>query len=191
MGPTIGLNARNFTKKHYSEQVIKQYNESVLSWCKWVKAGVNCRVIFFPFCEAEHQNDLSMYEWLLSELKTNSLYIELYRYNTFSDLSSKIAQCELFLGVRFHSVLLAIQQHVPMLAFSYGESAYSLMTELGLRDYVLRVKDVTFDLLKEKWEMLRCNKESLAEMLEIITQEQKGVAMGYFDLISRALDPKS
>jgi len=124
-------------------------------------------------------------------LEPYHFYIEKYRFNKFSDLKWQIAQCDLFLGTRFHSALFAIQQGVPVLTVSYANKSYKTMTEFGLRKYVLRVQDVTFDILKEKWAMLCHDKKSLSEMYKTITREQKRVAMGYFDLIAQTVRSNS
>ena len=124
-------------------------------------------------------------------LEPYNYYIEKYRFNKFSDLKWKIAQCDLFLGTRFHSALFAIQLGVPVLAVSYANKSYKTMTEFGLRKYVLRVQDVTFDILKKKWAMLCHDKKSLSEMYKTITQEQNKLAMGYFDLIAQTVRSNS
>ncbi|UCE19702.1 MAG: polysaccharide pyruvyl transferase family protein [Gemmatimonadota bacterium] len=191
MAPSIiGLSARHFSYKHFPENIIKNYYDSLISWCKWINSTYGCKFIFFPFCEEEHQSDFPAYDKLSSKLEPHSIRIEIYRCQNFSELKSQIAQCDLFLGTRFHSVLLATQQNVPVLAISYEEKAYKFMKEVGLEEYVIQIEELSFELLKHKWEQLYRNRESIQQNLNIIKQQQADLASRYFDLIVQAVEKK-
>jgi polysaccharide pyruvyl transferase WcaK-like protein len=188
MSPNIiGFNTRQFSSKHYSASVIENYYDCLLSWCKWVISTSGSRLIFFPFCEEEHQSDLPIYNRLVSDLVPHSHLIDIYRYHKFYDLRRYIAQCDLFLGTRFHSVLLSAQQYVPVLALSYEEKTYKFMKQVGLEEYVIRTEELTFELLKHRWKRLYASKESLREHLKIIKQQETNLALAHFELIMKAV----
>ena len=73
---------------------------------------------------------------------------------------------------------------------SYGENAYKFMKEVDLEEYVIRIEELSFELLKYKWEKLYRNKESIKQNLKIIKQQQTNLASGHFDFIVQAVDKK-
>lgn len=187
----VGVNARRFSRKHFPEDVIENYHETLISWGRWVTSTFACRLVFFPFCEEHPQSDLPAYEMLVSGLEQNGARIEKYEFENFRDLRAHISGCDLFLGVRFHSVLLAAQQCVPVFALSYGENHYRFMKQVGLGEYVSRIEDLTTELLKDRWDMLRQKREFVRERLKVIKQDQRALAAKHFDLISGVIERKS
>lgn len=130
---------------------------------------------------------MPVYERLLSDLAPYSSHIDICRHHNFSDLRTNIGRCNAFLGTRFHSVLLAIQQYVPVIAISYAPKTYKFMKQVGLEEYVIITEELTFELLKYKWERLHINKESIKESLEIINQKETNLALTHFELIMKAI----
>ncbi len=49
--------------------------------------------------------------------------------------------CEIFIGMHFHSVVLALQNKIPVIAISYSDKVQRLMTEYGLQQYCLAPED--------------------------------------------------
>jgi polysaccharide pyruvyl transferase WcaK-like protein len=49
--------------------------------------------------------------------------------------------CEMVIGMRFHSVLLALQNETPVIAINYSDKVKRLMCEYGLEDYCLEPDD--------------------------------------------------
>lgn len=57
-------------------------------------------------------------------------------------LSAMIAQCEIFLGSRFHSCIFALMGRVPTLAIAYLPKTTGIMADLGLSNYVVSINDL-------------------------------------------------
>ncbi len=49
--------------------------------------------------------------------------------------------CEVFIGMRFHSVLLALQNNIPVVAINYSHKVRRVMEEYGLERYCLEPTD--------------------------------------------------
>jgi polysaccharide pyruvyl transferase WcaK-like protein len=185
---SIGLNVRAFSAKHYPVNILESYHQAVLAWCRWVAAACGGRLAFFPFCEAEHQSDLPAYERLAADLDKDSVRIEKRSFWTLAGLRSQIAECDMFLGTRFHSVLLAVQESVPTLALSYGGNALRFMKMIGKEEFVIRVEDLDFEGLRRRWERLSERRAEVRIALSAATERQAKRAFKHFDLISAALD---
>jgi colanic acid/amylovoran biosynthesis protein len=133
-------------------------------------------------------DDISAFNRLLAKLP-HALHIpiEEFQYGPVSELRSQMQRCDLFLGTRFHSVLFAIQQTVPVLAISCCPQTTHFMAEAGLSEYAIGIQEMNMDELKEKWLKLYSNKASIREELQRINKNHAALASGHFQLISRAI----
>lgn len=186
---TIGFNICRFSPKHFSRDAIENYYDLMFSWCQWIlseNSFSDSRLAFFSFCDSTPLGDISAFNRLISKLP-HALHIpiEECKYDSFKDLRSLMQRCDLFLGTRFHSVLLAIQQVVPVLAISYGQQTTQFMKEVGLTEYDIRIEELNMDDLKEKWLKLYSNKASIREELQRITRHHTSLASEHFHLVSQ------
>jgi len=189
---TIGFNICRFSPKYFPGEVIENYHDLMFSWCQWIlseNSFSDSRLVFFPFCETPHLEDTSAFQRLVAKLPPDSLHfpIDECRYRSFTDLRSLMRNCDLFLGTRFHSVLLAVQQVVPVLAISYGQKTTHFMKQVGLAEYEIGMEELTLDDLKQKWLRLYSNKASIREELREITRRQTALAAEHFQLVSQVI----
>jgi polysaccharide pyruvyl transferase WcaK-like protein len=189
---TIGFNISRFSPRHFPGEVIENYHDLMFSWCQWIlseNSFSDSRLVFFPFCETPHFEDKSAFQRLVSKLPPDSLHIPIdeCQYSSFTDLRLLMRNCDLFLGTRFHSVLLAVQQVVPVLAISYGQKTTHFMKQVGLSEYEISMEDLTLDDLKQKWLRLYSNKASIREELQHITRQQTALATEHFHLVSQVI----
>lgn len=72
-------------------------------------------------------------------------------------------QCELFIGMHFHSVLLALQNEIPVLALSYSDKVRRLMDEYGLAACCLDPGDPDIgDKISHQLQSMRADQETLS-----------------------------
>ena len=78
-----------------------------------------------------YQNALSDYKYckLIDPTCEDGFSIEPYR------------TCELFIGMHFHSIVLALQNHIPVIAISYSDKVRRLMEEYQLEAYCIQPED--------------------------------------------------
>lgn len=190
---TIGFNICRFSPLDFPGEVIENYHDLMFSWCQWIlseNSFSDSRLVFFPFCEVPNLDDTSAFKRLVSKLPPDSLHIPIdeCRYRSFTDLRFLMRNCDLFLGTRFHSVLLAVQQVVPVLAISYGQKTTHFMKQIGLSEYEIGMEELTLEQLKKKWLRLYSNKASIREQLQHITRQQTALAAEHFHLVSRVIE---
>ncbi len=144
--------------------------------------------MFFPFYQASALSDLRLAEKISSRLQENNVSTEIATWKDLGELKAKFANCDCFLATRFHSVLLAVQAKVPFLALSYARKIFSFMTENDLENFVIPVEKISLDLLKERWELLWREKDSLKEKLGQVRRKQQHLARRHFELIAASLE---
>jgi hypothetical protein len=74
--------------------------------------------------------------------------------------------CELFIGMHFHSVVLALQNDVPVIAISYSDKVQRIMQEYDLGAYCLQPEDP--DLFPRMFSLIRTMDK--AEVIQRIRQ---------------------
>lgn len=189
---TIGFNICRFSPRYFPGEVIENYHDLMFSWCQWIlseNSFSDSRLVFFPFCETPQFEDTLAFQRLVSKLPPDSLHIPIdeCKYGSFTDLRLLMRNCDLFLGTRFHSVLLAVQQVVPVLAISYGQKTTHFMKQVGLSEYEIGMEELNLDDLKKKWLQLYSNKASIREELREITRRQTALAAEHFHLVSQVI----
>ncbi len=183
---TVGINARDFQKKHFSEDIITNYFKTLCSWLRHLKETTpQSEVFFFSFCNEEHQSDLEAYRKIKEVCHTD--VIKNVSYKNFSELRKRISKCDRFIGTRFHSSLLAIQQLVPTITLSYGKKGHNFMRQVGLEEYSTKIEELTSEKLKEKWDKLTINSDGIKKKLKSINNRQILLANQHFQLIKNEL----
>lgn len=85
--------------------------------------------------------------------------------SSVDELMDQLAPVDLVVATRFHNVLVALKCAKPTLAIGYGEKHDALMAQLGVGEYVERIRELDLDQLKERFTSLETNKEQVARTL--------------------------
>ncbi|MDH4195906.1 MAG: polysaccharide pyruvyl transferase family protein [Candidatus Aminicenantes bacterium] len=186
--PLIGLTFRCFPKEGYFDKVQENFEAAMGSFLAALRAEQNVRCHFFPFYEASAWPDTRALAGVLVRTGVLGIPVDIRSWANLTDLRHQIATCDAFIGVRFHSVLLAAQAGVPVLAISYAEKTANFMTENGLGQFVVRYEDVTAGGLKERWRLLWEERIAIKAELARLCAAQKALAARHFDLVLRFFD---
>jgi hypothetical protein len=187
----IGLTLKCFPKEGYPGDVRAKFGAALPSFLAAVRADHGARFRFFPFYEASAWPDTRALDEVMARRPGSGFPVETLRWASLSDLRRKIAACDAFIGVRFHSVLLAVQAGVPVLAISYAEKTANFMTENGLGRFVVRYEDVTAEGLLERWRLLWKERVALKSELARVCATEKALAEHHFDQVLKVLAPSS
>ena len=188
--PLIGLTLRCFPKEGYLDDVQANFEAAMASFLAELRAGHDARFQFFPFYEASAWPDTRALEEVMVRRSDLGLAVETVRWENHDDLRRQVAACDAFIGVRLHSVLLAVQAGVPVLAISYAEKTANFVTENGLGRFVVRYEDVTAEGLLERWRLLWRERVALKSELAGVCAVAKILAERHFDLVLGVLDKK-
>lgn len=69
-------------------------------------------------------------------IKTSAKYkekIQIVPYTDISDMLTQMKRCSVILGMRFHSVILAMRMGIPFVPFEYSKKMYHALTDLGYK----------------------------------------------------------
>ncbi len=110
----------------------------------------NCSLLFIPFQDLPSYsltNDVSAAQDVISEMKQKSAVLQLPAGFSPEIVSGILSQCELVVGMRYHSIAFAASANVPAVGLSYDVKVSHLMENLGLGGYVVELSEVTRDRL--------------------------------------------
>lgn len=85
---------------------------------------------------------------------------------TCGKLSAMIAQCEIFIGSRFHSCIFGLIGGIPTGAIAYLPKTNGIMKDLGLSRYVTPIDDLTSEKLLALYDTLRSDPHGIAEEVQ-------------------------
>ena len=191
-GPTVGVAVRE-----WSVDVRSQYWERQLAEAldKFVQSESG-RVVFVPFqtLETEKENDLAVARRIASQLSPRTDATVLQERLAPQEVKALIAECDLLVGMRLHSIIFAAQAGVPAVALSYDPKVSALMTRLALRHFDCPLPDIQSgtlrDLMTQALEQRPKISASLRAASEKLAQEAKKNVQLACELLKRPPEPK-
>ena len=107
-----------------------------------------CRIVIFPQLYGRN-TDMPLINRII-EKTTHSESIRIVSDTLDSDQQQAlISQMDLMIGNRYHSVIFALKHAVPTVCIAYEHKSEGVMQQAGLEDYLIHVRDLTFDKLTE------------------------------------------
>jgi polysaccharide pyruvyl transferase WcaK-like protein len=99
------------------------------------------------------------------------------------DIQAVMRKCQLFMGMRFHSVVLASAVEVPIIGLIYMPKVRGFMRLLNCEDYSLELGKLTETSLCETIKRGWNEKETLKSRQKVVIDELKAGALRAFKLI--------
>ncbi|OGG26856.1 hypothetical protein A2960_01695 [Candidatus Gottesmanbacteria bacterium RIFCSPLOWO2_01_FULL_39_12b] len=90
----------------------------------WIVAKRNYTVLLIPFCNDRIQyteKDLEFSLEILSKIKKQSCIFCLKNYYTPQEIAGVLKLCDVFVGMRYHSLVFAYTLGIPLIPISYEE----------------------------------------------------------------------
>jgi polysaccharide pyruvyl transferase WcaK-like protein len=103
-------------------------------------------------------------------------------------LLSQIAATDIVVATRFHNVLLALLLNKPVISISFHHKCDSLMSGMGLSEYIQDINDLKSDRLIEQFCNLENNADSLMPMIRQKVEGCRKALDDQYDLIFRDLE---
>ncbi|MBD3245486.1 MAG: hypothetical protein GF333_00560 [Candidatus Omnitrophica bacterium] len=98
-------------------------------------------LVFYPMCE----QDLEVARDLLRQIGGGfSICPE---YKSIDEVMQSLNHCDIFIGEKLHSVILAHCAHVPALSFGYRPKCADYMASMGMSEFNLRTDEVNVELV--------------------------------------------
>lgn len=180
--PLIGFTHRIFLPPVFEKKVVENMENCLAGLLTDIQTKMNARFRFFPFYKDSEWNDRVALSQLEKRLPTD-LPVEIAEWQTLSELRDQIGMCDAFVGVRYHSVLLPVQNDIPVMGISYAHKTRRFMEENGLQDYVVDAEKVTESELKNMWSRLWSERNSLPDRYAEIRSREADLARRHTQLL--------
>ncbi len=99
-----------------------------------------------------------------------------------------IAQCDLFIGARTHSIIAALSMGVPTIGIAYSHKTPGIMKMMGLEEYVLDFRSLDLERLKTKFSLLMANRNSIHRNLLSKSKDLKNRIWTIPDVITAVIN---
>ena len=188
--PLIGFTSRIFLPQVFPLEQSLNFEKCYAWLLSEIHRKIDAEFIFFPYyITAPWKDTLSLER--LKELSGNiDLPVKVYHYKTLAELSDKITTCDAMIGVRYHSILMAVQKKVPVMGISYAFKTERFMNENGLSDYTVKLEDVNRENLSFMFDNLWTHRNTLKKDYQGIIDRERALAKQHFDLICHTLREK-
>ena len=158
-----------FYQYNNPEEKYKQYKNTFVKFSKFLKEkGYIPLFVVHTRAINDHENDELCIEEIIKEIHDKESY-KVIKDDSLDcyDLKFIYKHCEYVIGTRFHSVIFAVQNKVPAIAITYGgNKGNGIMKDMNLDDYAIKIGELTFEKLKNKFVQLEKEKEQVIIKLD-------------------------
>ncbi|HEU4964932.1 MAG TPA: polysaccharide pyruvyl transferase CsaB [Bacilli bacterium] len=132
-----GIAIRNWSTSHPFHEVLAQNADRL------VREG--WKVVFIPM---QYPGDVGASQRVLSHMKERAVLLN--RQFSFRDIANIIANTDLIIGMRLHSLILAAHCGVPFVSLSYDPKINRFVKRVGFEEAIDSVNTVTYESLRDK-----------------------------------------
>lgn len=141
----------DFPGEKNSVELFENYKIELEKFIEYKILEDNSLFVFVPQVIVSHDNDIEVAkqikEMLPNNIKNNFIIIE---YDLHPDeIKRLIWNFDYFIGTRMHSNIFATSMLVPTIAIAYEKKTNGIMHTVELDDYVIEMKELSYDKLKE------------------------------------------
>ncbi len=141
-GPVLGVCLRHWdfevSSADWQDKVAKALDVFI--------SNTGWKVVFLPFQnppELNSSNDLLTARRIIKKMHYVKNVHLLSNADSPGLIAGIIAQCDVILGMRLHSLIFSLKAGIPAVALSYDEKVDQLMGYFEMKDYLLSIKDLS------------------------------------------------
>ena len=152
-----------------------------------------CRLIFVPFhClpGSALTDDSAAARSVIARMNHDAQTVVLEGVHTPSVLAGLLADCDLTLGMRYHSVVFSALGGVPVVALAYDPKVAQVMKGLGLGEFSLPIAGLSREKLLERLNAAWDRRIELGKLIEAGCNELKVSATGNRTLVEKFVQMK-
>ncbi len=170
----IGVNLTSYLGSWVGNSMNKEdFSRFIVDNLKAVKRKVGINLIFF----STHPMDDSVNQYVANQ--TEAVFVPAKTYLSH-DVMAAMSLCELFVGMRFHSLVLASSVGVPVLGIAYAPKVRSLLRLLNSNDLIIEFD--TLAALEESMIRALNNLHKIKERQQAAVFHEKQLAEKAFNL---------
>lgn len=165
-----GLTVRkwNFPNYHNPNILMENYVNSLVEFINEEVEKNNNAFVFVPQVIVSHGNDADVANQIKEKLKDRNKNNFLVLTDDLSpiEIKSLIGNFDYFIGTRMHSNIFATSIKIPTIAIAYEKKTIGIMHTLGLDDYVIKMNNITVNVLREKVLEQKNNRKKIIKHLD-------------------------
>ncbi len=161
------------------EEKYNQYVSVMAKTIEYITENLGATVVIVPHVIDPRRNDD---RWVADDVcklvPNKSKVISIKEDYTPEELKGIIGHCDLFIGARMHATIASTSMLVPTIGIAYSHKIYGIVGEmLGQKEYILDVKELTYESLISRIDDVWKNREKIKKQLEIKVPQVKERAM--------------
>ncbi|PWK16217.1 polysaccharide pyruvyl transferase CsaB [Tumebacillus permanentifrigoris] len=172
-----GIAIRNWSTPHPFHKILAQNADDL------IRAG--WKVVFIPM---QYPGDVGASQKVLSYMKERAVLLN--RQFSFRDIANIIANTDLIIGMRLHSLILAAHCGVPFVSLSYDPKIDRFVQRVGYDRQIDAVNNVTYESLRETIQDCVDNLENYQVMMRPHVEELRKEAEKSGELAVRFLSAR-
>ncbi|EKQ09820.1 polysaccharide pyruvyl transferase [Lacticaseibacillus casei A2-362] len=175
----ITMRPYRFPDSDVPEDMYRKFKSEMRNFILWLnQKGYVPLIIEHTFAVTAHESDGDCIQGVISGLSEDEYYLLSDRTMNCEELKSVYSMCDYIVGTRFHSLIFSLSNRVPGIAISYdGNKSVGIMTDMGLKDFVIDIYDVNAkDLEKMFTHLVATNNENIKKIdkyIEVANQYRK------------------
>jgi len=160
----IGVTAR----KWLDDTAQHAYEKAMADTLDYLVREHDAYIVFIPQVTSEYHgdDDRVVSKAIFDEMTEKEHALVLIENYDYREIKAIYDQLDYLLGTRFHSVIFSLTSYVPAVAIEYEHKTSGIMHDLGLDDWVVKMEDVTPEVLKPKMSELIKARELYKKQLE-------------------------
>ncbi|MCK5617115.1 polysaccharide pyruvyl transferase family protein [Candidatus Pacearchaeota archaeon] len=178
--PLVGLTPTgprwNFQGMQDSNRRQKEYIEIMAGITDYVIKELNATVVFFSQLYGR-SSDIPLIEEIIDKTHSKDSIRILSNKHDSQIHQGVIQEMDLMIANRCHAAIFALKGHVPTVCIAYEHKSVAVMTEAGMRDYVIDVKKLDYKTLvgkvDEVWQDHNQIKQQLTENIEKLRKQSR------------------
>lgn len=136
-----------------------QFDSSIINFLKWLAEKENKKIEFINFQEGT-ESDAILHQKIQQKVPGNIV-----------NQLQNFFQADFVLGMRLHSIITAIKAATPFIAISYSPKVKAFLRYAGLDEYMIELKDISFENLTTLYQQVQKEREQIIKKLKNFNRE--------------------
>lgn len=173
--PLVGITPTganwNFRDSAEPKEKQESYNKVIAKAIDYLVDKFDARIVFFPQLYG-NSDDMPLINEIISLVRRKDAVRVLSNKWDSEIQQAIISQMDFVIGNRYHSVIFALKAEIPTVCLAYEHKSVGIMQAAKLDKYVIKITDLTYELLVDKinqvWNQREKIKAVLKSQMEII-----------------------
>ncbi len=159
-GRIVGLGIKDYGSAE--PEAFREYLETMAGFVSWLQGrGYGVRLLI-----GDIQYDSSVIEEFVGFLKSRNIptappFLIVEPAPTVEELLRQVSETEAVISARYHNLVMALIQNRPVIALSDHAKLNSVVTDFGLGQYLLPLRNLSSDALIDRFKQLEADAERL------------------------------